>query len=65
MKSLKKTLLLLERRSGIASPTLAPSRFDGGTYFPEEETAPPAALRSGAAAEGPPRTEVQSNVGLL
>jgi len=44
---------------------LAPSRFDGGTYFPEEETAPPAALRSGAAAEGPPRTEVQSNVGLL
>jgi len=44
---------------------LAPSRFDGGTYFPEEETAPPAALRSGTTAEGPPRAEVQSDVGHL
>ena len=44
----------LLRRSGMASPTLAPSLFDGGTYFPEEETAPPGAPRSAVAAAAPP-----------
>ena len=34
----------------MASPVLGPSLLDGGTYFPAEETAPPA----GALSEGPP-----------
>jgi hypothetical protein len=51
LQLLQMYLLLL--RSGMASPVLAPSLFDGGTYFPAEDTAPPA----GTLSEGPPEAE--------
>ena len=47
----------------MASPTLAPSLFDGGTYLPADETAPPAAARSGAAAAAAPANEKCLNLG--